>query len=390
MKRLLLTTALFSSLISASELKNLLNDDYKHLFDLELQKSFAQSRYDSLSWISPIILSFQRTWNTQVEGTTNPINQYTISINQPIFKSGGIYYGIKFAKANYNLSKISIIKRKKELIAKAIELLYRIKKSKLAIKKLKLQIKNSDIEINSKEELYNAGFSSSIDLDTALAKKDEAQIALLDLKNSLQELKAAFRKISYKNPDSLTLPKLSIVSKEKFVNSNLDIDLAKAKAKAKEYAYKMTRSKYLPTISVGASYTKVSKAKPFSKDKFANYSLQISMPISVNMGNDLEKAKLDTLISKLDAKIKYKDSLVDYNLVLKKLNIINRRVALAKKEARIYKRLLASTINLYKAGQRSKSDVDLLRNSYKIKRIEAKIYSIDKQIELLKLYSKMR
>ena len=389
MKKLLLIAALFSTL-SAGELKNLLNDDYKHLFDLELQKSFAQSRYDSLSWISPIILSFQRTWNTQVEGTTNPINSYTISINQPIFKSGGIYYGIKFAKANYNLSKIAIIKRKKELIAKAVELLYRIKRSKLAIQKLKLQIKNSDIEIKNKEELYNAGFSSSIDLDTALAKKDEAQIALLDLKNSLQELKAAFRKISYKNPDRLTLPKLSIVSKEKFVNSNLDIDLAKAKARAKEYAYKMTRSKYLPTISVGASYTKVSKAKPFTKDKFANYSLQISMPISVNMGNDLEKAKLDTLISKLDAKIKYKDSLVDYNLVLKKLNIINRRVALAKKEARIYKRLLASTINLYKAGQRSKSDVDLLRNSYKIKKIEAKIYSIDKQIELLKLYSKMR
>lgn len=390
MKRLLLSTLLVGSTLTGSELENLLNDNYNHLFDLELQKSLSESNYNSLSWVSPIVLSFQRSWNTQVEGTTNPLNRYTISISQPIFKSGGIYYGIKFAKANYNLSKISVLKKKKELIAKAVELLYRIKKTKLAIAKLKLQIKNSDIEIKSKEELYNAGMSSSIELDTALAKKDEALIALLDMQTNLQELKGAFAKISYKNPDRLKLPKLKMVAKSRFLSNNLDIDLAKAKANAKEYAYKATKSKYLPTVTVNASYTKVSKAQPFTKDKYANYSLQISMPISVNMGNDIEKAKLDSLIAKVEAKTKYKDSTIDYSVISKKLSIISRRVALANKEARIYKRLLKSTKNLYKAGQKSKNDVTLLRNSYKMKKLDAQIYALDKQIELLKLYSKMR
>ena len=390
MKKLLLSTLLIGSILAASELKNLLNDNYNHLFDLELQKSLSESNYNSLSWVSPIVLSFQRSWNTQVEGTTNPLNRYSISINQPIFKSGGIYYGIKFAKANYNLSKISIIKKRNELIAKAVELLYRIKKTKLVIAKLKLQVKNSDIEINSRQELYSAGVSSSIDLDTALAKKDEAQLALLDMQTNLQELKSAFAKISNKNPDRLKLPKLSLVDRDRFIANNLDIDLANAKANTKEYAYKATRSRYLPTVSVSASYTKVSKAQPFTKDKFANYSLQVSMPISVNMGNDLERAKLDSLISKVEAKTKMQDAKIDYKSVAKKLAIIDKRVAVANKEAKIYKRLANSTNRLYKAGQRSKNDVALLRNSYKMKKLDAQIYALDKQIELLKLYSKMR
>jgi len=390
MKNILLSTLLVVSTLSSSELKNLLNDNYKHLFNLELQKSMSESNYNSLSWVSPIVLSFQRSWNTQVEGTTNPLNRYSISINQPIFKSGGIYYGIKFAKANYNLSKISIIKKRNELIAKAIELLYRIKKTKLVIAKLKLQIKNSNIEIKTKQELYSAGVSSSIDLDTALAKKDEAQLSLLDMQTNLEELKSAFKKISSKNPDLLKLPKLKLLNKDRFINNNLDIDLANAKANSKEYAYKATRSKYLPTVSVSASYTKVSKAQPFMKDKFANYSLQVSMPISINMSNDLERAKLDSLIAKVEAKTKKEDAKIDYKSVSKKLSIIDKRLAVANKEAKIYRRLLNSTNRLFKAGQKSKNDVFLLRNSYKMKKLDAQIYALDKQIELLKLYSKMR
>ena len=390
MKKLLVATAFLATFANSSELKNLLDDNYNTLFDLELQKSFSESKYNSLSWISPVMLTFQRNWSTQVPNGTHPFNTYSISINQPIFKSGGIYYGIKFAKSNYNLGKANTIKRKNALIAKAIELLFKIKQTKLTIAKLKLQIANSKIEIKSRDELYNAGISDSVELDRALAKRDEAEIAMLEMQANLEELKGAFAKISSKNPEHLRVPNLKMVSKSKYIGSNVDIDVANASARAQEYASKMTRSKYLPTVSVGASYTKVSKAQPFTRDKFANYSLTVSMPLSVNVGNDLETAKLKSMIAKVNAKTTRKDSVQDYKTINKKIAIINRRVALANKEARIYKRLLKSTKNLYRAGQKSINDVKILRNSLKIKRLDTQIFSLQKQLELLKLYAKMR
>ncbi len=390
MKKLLLATALLVSIGKASELKNLLNDNYNTLFDLELQKSFSESKYNSLSWISPVMLTFQRKWSTQIPDGTHPFNSYSISINQPIFKSGGIYYGIKFAKSNYNLGKANTIKQKNALIAKAVELLFKIKQTKLTIAKLKTQIANSKIEIKSRDELYNAGVSDSVDLDRALAKRDEAEIAMLDMQANLEELKGAFAKISNKNPNRLRVPKLRMVSKSQYIGSNVDIDVANASARAQDYATKMVRSKYLPTVSVGASYTKVSKAQPLTHDKFANYSLTVSMPLSVNVGNDLETAKLKSMIAKVKAKTTRKDSEQDYKTINKKIAIINRRIALANREARTYKRLLKSTRNLYKAGQKSINDVKILKNSLKMKRLDAQIFSVQKQLELLKLYAKMR
>ena len=389
MKNILIATIATISLLSASELNNYLSSDYNELFDLELQQSFSESKYNSLTWIAPINLTFQRTWNTKVEHSTSPMNSYTISINQPIFKSGGIYYGIKFAKANYELAKTNIIKAKKELIVKAIEILFNIKQTKLNIQKLKLQIKNSNIEIAAKEDLYNAGLASSVDLDNALAKKDEALLSLMNLKESLAQLEGAFRKISNKNPNRLKLPHLRLISKDRYLSSNLEIKSAKEKARVSSYLAKMTRSKYLPTVTLGASYTKLSKAQPFTKKSFANYSLTINLPISINAGNDLENAKLKYLIAKLKVKTTQKDELENYKTIYERLKLINRQIAISNKQAKIYARLLRSTKNLYRAGQRTINDVKLLKNSYKIKRLEAQIYSIKKELELLKLYAKV-
>ncbi len=390
MKKIVLALTLFGSLALGSELKNLLNNNYNELFDLELQKSIAQKNYNSLSWISPIMLTFERDWDTRISGHTRPINRYSISINQPIFKSGGIYYGIKLAKANYYYQRANIIKNKNALIARAIELLYQIKQTKLTIEKLKLQVKNGNIEINSRSELYKAGISDSIELDKALAKKDEAEISLLDQKAKLAELIGEFKKISSKNPNNLKVPELTLVNKDKYVSSNVDLDIANTEVITKKYAYKVTRSKYLPTVSVGYSYNKLSRREFYPRKKYSTYSLRVTMPISVNMGNDLEMAKLDTMISKLkvkNTKIKVEE---DYDSVVKKIAAINRRISLANREAKIYKRLLRSTRSLYKAGQKSINDVILLKNSLRMKRLDAKIFYYQKQLVLLKLYTNMR
>jgi len=227
-------------------------------------------------------------------------------------------------------------------------------------------------------------------LDTAMAKEQQSQIAMLNLEANLQELLGAFAKISNKNPNTLKVPKLTLVNEDEFIEKNLDLEVARATNRVKKYTSKLTATKYLPTVSVGARYTKINPVPRGARDKFTNYSIRVSMPISINVASDLEQAKLDAMISKIKLKNSKKSAKEDYSIVKRKLSIINRQIALALKEATIYKKLMRTTKRLYSAGQKSKSDVRLLANSYKIKKLDAQIYRINKQIELLKLYAKMR
>jgi len=389
MKRLLLPP-LFALALNANELENFLSPTYNELFDTELKKSFVQSKYNSLSWISPVTLGFERSWSNQIEGGWHPRNSYFIGIEQPIFKSGGIFYGIKYAKSNYSLAKATTIGQKVKLNTQAHELVLQIKQLKLSIAKLKLQIKNAKIEIKRAKELFNAGLFSSVELDNALIKKDEANIALFDLEANLANLIAAFKKISNKDINSIKLPKVRLLTKDEFLANNIEIDIAKAKRQSSKNYTKMVRSKYLPTISLGARYTKISNAQPHTKDAFTNYSLKVSMPISVNTSNDLEVAKLDSIIDGIKIKNTKIAQSVDYDTTLKRVKSIEQKIAIANKQIKAYKRLYKSTNEQYKAGQKSIDDVELIKNSLKIKRLDKNIYTYAKSIEILKLYEKVR
>jgi outer membrane protein TolC len=386
----LLFVILFSSLLFSSELDRYLSLSYKELFDLELQKSIVQGKYNSNSWVSPIMLSFERSWNNQAIGGWHPQNIYSIGIEQPIFKSGGIYYGILYAKNNKSLSLLSTIKERSKLSSSAVGILFQIKQLKLSIKKLKLQIDNAKIEIKRAKEQFDAGLVDSVFLDNALAKGDEANIALLNLKENLALLEAEYEKIGNSALKESKLPKLRVLSLDEFLSKNTDIEVAKAKTLSSKYYVKAIRSKYLPTISVGARYTKMSQSAPKTKDAFTNYSLKVTMPISINAGNEIEVAKLDSLISAINEKNSKKAQIALYKSVVNRVKLINKKIKIAKKEASAYARILKSTKSLYSAGQKSIDDVRLLKNSYKIKVLDYKIYKIDRDLELLKLYERVK
>jgi outer membrane protein TolC len=389
MKKLLLLGLVGCSLF-ANELDSYLSQSYKELFDTEVKKSLKQGDFNSLSWVSPLVLSYERSWNNQIEGSWSPKSVYSIGIDQPIFKSGGIFYGIIYANSNKNLATLSAKKERSKLSSSAVGLLFQIKQIKLSIAKLKLQVKNAKIEAKRAQELFGAGLVDSVVLDNAFVKIDEAQIALLNLESNLLTLKSEYKKIGNSSLKNAKLPKLRLLSKDEFLSRNADLKVAKAKAKSSKYYAKVIRSKYLPTISVGARYSKMSKAPtPRAKDAFTNYSLKVSMPLSVNVGNELEIAKLDSIIAAIKVKNSSIAQDVTYDAIVKRVRLIDKKIALARKEARGYGRILKSTKNLYRAGQKSIDDVRLLTNSLNIKRLDSKIYKIDKSLEILKLYERV-
>jgi len=62
---------------------------------------------------------------------------------------------------------------------------------------------------------------------------------------------------------------------------------------------------------------------------------------------------------------------------------------MARKDEALYRRLLKSTKNFVTAGEKTKLDIQTMRNSLEMKKLDRRIYYMDKQLQLLKLYAKV-
>ncbi len=105
---------------------------------------------------------------------------------------------------------------------------------------------------------------------------------------------------------------------------------------------------------------------------------------------DVETSKVAHLKAETEVIERKKQIGEEYKLLQERLRIIDKKIHLAKKDEALYKRLYKTTKNLASAGEKTSYDTALMRNSLEIKKLDRKIYDIDKQIELLTLYTKVR
>ena len=147
MKHFLLCSLIVLSLVKAEEL-NL--DPYisglkQKEFSYDYEKSLLEKKKLRDSWIQPLQLrySISKSNPYNEEGAqTQQTQNAAIVMDQPIFRSGGIYYGIKFAQASYQYNKYSIDVAKRKMIKEAVSLLMQIQQTALSIEKQELQIDN--------------------------------------------------------------------------------------------------------------------------------------------------------------------------------------------------------------------------------------------------------
>ena len=114
------------------------------------------------------------------------------------------------------------------------------------------------------------------------------------------------------------------------------------------------------------------------------------MPLfDINRGKNIELKRLALLKSKLEADDKKNEERNLFEGVIKKIQIYKKKITLAKDNKKLYSSLLEHTRELYKAGEKTIYDVDTLKNSYEAASLEAKIYDLDIQLQLLEIYAKM-
>ena len=367
--------------------EKIISNDRKSTFDLSDKQIKEDSSKLKKDWINPIQYQFRKDL-----GEAYKTSKSTISINQPIFQSGGIYQAIKYANSSKELAKLEIDEQRKLLIKNAINFMFLIKRSDINIQKSNLTLDNAQIDVIRKKEQVLNGFLDSSFLDNALLTLNTSKHTLIDLKYQKQELINNFNNISSQEYTNFELPILALTSKEEFLEKSIEIQKAKADIVKKGNFASITKSKYLPSVNVVYNYSKYHDLddKPnVSKENEQTFALTLNIPLDTRTFNDVESKKLDYLKAKVELSNKIKDEQTFFKNKLEKINMYDDRIKVTKEDLEIYNSIL-KIINEEKQAQlKTQSDLDTLENSRNMKFLDLKIYEIDKQIELLEIYTKL-
>ncbi|MFV0563625.1 TolC family protein [Malaciobacter mytili] len=370
--------------LNSSNLETILSEDRLKKFELDEKKVIEDSSKLRKDWINPITYTYSK-----VDGQTNDYEKSVIRVDQPIFKSGGIYKAIKYADASEKYSNLGINIEKKSLITQALNLLYNIHKMDLEIEKTTFILKNAQIDVQRKKEQVLNGFLDTSYLDNAILDANSAKKNLIDLKYQKKELINKFNNIASGEYEKFDLPTFELVSKEEFINKNLELLQAQANTNTKYELKGMVLSKYLPTLSATYDYTRNHSSTTIVDKETQSVGISISMPFDVRTFNDIEATQIDYLKSKLELKNKILEEENFYKSKLAKIETIEEKIDITKDDYKLYNSLLDTIMEEKNAGLKTTSDVETLLNSSKVKELELKIFKLDKQIELLEIYAKL-
>jgi len=382
----LISLNLFSQTILNDD--SILSEPRKKTFELSKDQIKEDSSKLKKDWINPI--QYQFTKNLGEDYSTE---KSVISINQPIFQSGGIYQAIKYANSTYNYASLEIQQQRKELIKQAVNLLYNIEKTNLNIQKAKYTLANAKIDVDRKKEQVLNGFLDASFLDNALLTLNTTKNSLVDLKYQKQEFINNFNNIASSDYTNFELPTFMISSKEEFINNNIEIKKAKADITKKGNFSFMTMAKYLPSVNAYYTYSKYHETDDNSaldKENDQTFGLTVTVPFDTRTFNDIESKKIDYLKSKLDLENTITDEETFFKTTLDKISMIEERLQITKEDLEVYDSILKIINEEKEAELKTQSDLDTLQNSQKMKSIELKTYEIDKQIALLNLYVKLQ
>lgn len=395
MRSLLLISLCTTVLLASGEPKgdSLLSALKKEQMDLKYQHNETNSDKLKYDWLNPI----NGAWNwSKTEDSLNSDREsgtFSISLDQPIFKSGGIYFAMKYADANREFLYLSTQFEEQSLIKEAMSLVLNYQKNALQVERTKLQIDNALIDIKRKKEQFESGFVDSSDLDQAVLNKNNLEHNLLELQIAQKRIKRSFEALSDAKIETLSLPRFEMMDEKAFLEASLDIKKQAGDYARAQWLQKANISQFLPTVSLnGAYYNKRDEpAGGTNSDGYYTYGIRISMPLyDVNRGREIELKRIETMQSGLKLQDVRRSEEKIYNRVYEEVGFLDQKHKIALENYKLYGELVASARDLEIAGEKTIYDVKTLENSRETMRVDAKIYAIDAQLALLDLYAKMQ
>jgi outer membrane protein TolC len=382
-----LLTVLFLQLTSFAD-ESLLSSRQEKNIDLSLEKIRLDSSKQKIDWINPINFSYKKNILVPTQDASNFIipntRISTISINQPIFKSGGIYNAIKYSNASKKYQSLDINIQKKMLIKDATILLFELLKIDINIKKQNILIDNSNIDIKQKKELIKNHILDISFLNDAIIKLNQNKLQLTNLKIQKEDLLNKFENLTNKSYKSIDVPRLTLVDKDNILNNNLYIKKSQLNEKSQRYMKNITLAKYLPTISILHDYVKYHDRNIDT----STTGLRLTIPLDIKSYYDTQSAKISYLKSKLNTNIVQEEEQNYLKHQLAQISFIDEKIEIQRETINYYNTLLDQIIEEKKHGLKVVDDVTLITNSKMTANLELKIFNIDKQIKLLEIYAR--
>ena len=390
---LFLSGIVVSNVLIASEYTSLLSTYNQEQLRIERQKNELSSDNLRNDWLNPIT----GAWSWQKIDGQNGIGDkdtgtFSISIDQPIFRSGGIYFGIRYADANREFLNLTTQLSEQNQIKQVMNNVLRIRRLDLQIERLGYQIENAKIDIIRKREQYESGFADSSDLDQAILNKSSLEHTLLDLQSSKITLLKEFESISNTDISTLQLPTFSMMDEQKYLDQSLALQQQQSALTKTQWLQKATISNSLLNLSLNAAYysKRDDLASSTVNDDYKTYGIKFSLPlIDINRRRTIELARLETLLKGSEVEeLKVSEKKL-YESTYASVTLLNKKRDLSANDYELYTSLLHSTQELAAAGEKTKFDVDTLKNSRETMRLDQALYALDVQLKLLDLYAKM-
>ncbi len=390
---------LICSLLSADELPDLLNQSQHESLNLELKKSDSEYNILRKSWINPLNISYTHRKN----GGDNAFDKTTsqtlsLNLNQDVFRSGGIYYAIEYAKKSNQLSQDLQALAKQGKIVQALNLVLQIAHNKIQIQKQNLLIKNSELDISVKRELFLEGGLDVSILNRTLIELNGYKNAHVELKKMRVDLLTTFATISELDPYAVPPFNLKAISGDEYLKHNLALKAQNTKILQEATFSKMTKARFLPSITLSAGYNvKTTKAEDafakqiFGRDEAKSYDvgLTLNVPLNISTFNEIEKSKLAHLISKNDAILKKTEEKNLYFAAQHKIAMLQEKKLIAKENVTLYSDLLAQIKEQLDAGIKTEQDYQMMKNTLDSSALDIALYEIEERIELLALLAKV-
>ena len=388
----------FIVFVQASDLStSILSESKQQELKYDERKVDAESSILRDSWLNPITGSYSGTFKEQF-GFDQESYTTSVGIDQPIFKSGGIYFAIKYANATAYYNKLGVKMQEKLVIKETIALMINLRKLDVEIEKVSLLMKDATETFEYNKQQLSAGEVDQATVNVNEITKNALEMNLLDLNNQRDGLLHQLFIFSDANYQTVKLPTLRLIEKKNFIVHNMELKQSLAKSTQNEYKKKVTISNYLPSVSAQASYVLAKNVnQAFSEDlaftndtTYFNYGFRVSMPlVDINILRNIESARVDHLKARVELTAKQKEVEHFYKMVVAKVKRINKKIEIAKQNLLLYDKVLLNTQASFEAGDRSSLDLAKSKNELLTKRLDIKLYEYDKQLELLSLYEKM-
>ena len=360
---------------------NILSTQQQKIFEYSKEQIKADSNKLKYEWINPITYTYSQNLGEKSVKS----RKSTIAISQPIFKSGGIFSAIKYASATQKHNDTSLKISENEAIKLATTTLFNIYKTKLLIDKQKLLIKNSTIDINKKKDSVLNGILDITFLNNAILTSNKQKIALVELEFNKKNLINTFDNLASKPYNKFNLPVIELINKNDFLTNNIYLKQNKQITNSKRYLKEVTSANYKPTVNINYSYVK----NHTTDTTLQTYGFNIVVPFDIKFKDAIQSKKLDYLKSKEQEEITKKKEINFLNTEISKVEMINQKIQLTKLNIKTYDKLLDEVKELESAGIKTKDDVLVLENSKSAEELTIEIYKIEKQIELLDIYSRV-